>query len=205
MRRATGNKAPQSSTGVSIQQSLDGHSFSAEGLSGDFPGEGPVDVEVLTPRTLLLPAEDGDPDEKEAVELLAAAGMPAGTEECVIRSGECEGCIAAMALNAEAVRIVREKLGDRARFTTPLLAGPRGDGKTVSCRRTAGLLYIKVYDGGLRFAEVVPVGTDEEALYFFGRLGEAFDLTGSTLYLSGDGADRLRKAMKKRFKRIVCE
>jgi len=36
---------------------LDGHSFSAHGLDGEFPGEEPVEAELLTARTMLVPEE----------------------------------------------------------------------------------------------------------------------------------------------------
>ena len=73
MKQATGSNTPQSINKVSIQLTLDGHSFSAPALSGEFPGDGPVEVELLTPRTTLVPEEFFD--EACAGELLAAAGM----------------------------------------------------------------------------------------------------------------------------------
>ena len=75
MKQATGSNTPQSINKVSIQLTLDGHSFSAPALSGEFPGDGPVEVELLTPRTTLVPEEFFD--EACAGELLAAAGMAA--------------------------------------------------------------------------------------------------------------------------------
>ena len=57
MKQATGSNTPQSINKVSIQLTLDGHSFSAPALSGEFPGDGPVEVELLTPRTMLVPEE----------------------------------------------------------------------------------------------------------------------------------------------------
>ena len=57
MRRATGNRAPRLTNKVSIQRSLDGHSFSVAGLDRDYTGEAVVTVEILTPQTLLVPAE----------------------------------------------------------------------------------------------------------------------------------------------------
>ena len=50
MKQATGSNTPQSINKVSIQLTLDGHSFSAPALSGEFPGDGPVEVELLTGR-----------------------------------------------------------------------------------------------------------------------------------------------------------
>ena len=72
MKQATGSNTPQSINKVSIQLTLDGHSFSAPALSGEFPGDGPVEVELLTPRTTLVPEVFFDV--ACAGELLAAAG-----------------------------------------------------------------------------------------------------------------------------------
>ena len=71
MRQATGKtNRPQDGYGVSIQQSLDGHSFSLLGLES--PAAGVVEVEAVTPRTMLVPREVFEPAAAEA--LLAAAG-----------------------------------------------------------------------------------------------------------------------------------
>ncbi len=74
MKQATGSNTPQSINKVSIQLTLDGHSFSAPALSGEFPGDGPVEVELLTPRTTLVPEEFFD-EACAAGTLLAANGM----------------------------------------------------------------------------------------------------------------------------------
>ena len=73
MRQATGKtNRPQDGYGVSIQQSLDGHSFSLFGLESP-AAEGVVEVEAVTPRTMLVPRELFEPAAAEA--LLAAAGI----------------------------------------------------------------------------------------------------------------------------------
>ena len=97
MKQATGSNTPQSINKVSIQLTLDGHSFSAPALSGEFPGDGPVEVELLTPRTMLVPEELFD--KEHAGEVLAAAGMAARMERAAAecrrrhgRGGKCAGC-----------------------------------------------------------------------------------------------------------------
>lgn len=57
MKQVTGSNTPQATNKVSIQLTLDGHSFSAHGLDGEFPGEEPVEAELLTARTMLVPEE----------------------------------------------------------------------------------------------------------------------------------------------------
>ena len=55
MKQATGSKTPNPIHKVSIQLALDGHSFSTPLPAA--AGEEPVEVELLTPKTMLVPAE----------------------------------------------------------------------------------------------------------------------------------------------------
>ena len=153
MKQATGSNTPQSINKVSIQLTLDGHFFGACAVR-EFPGDGPVEVELLTPRTTLVPEEFSD--EACAGELLAAAGMAALPGERAVWSAPQQNAVAVMAAAEDALAAVHERLGDRARYTTPLLCVPQASVPTVWMYYAAGLLYIKVYDGKLRFAEVVP-------------------------------------------------
>ena len=75
-----------------------------------------------------------------------------------------------MAAAENALAAVHERLGGRARYTTPLLCVPQTSVPTVWMYYAAGLLYIKVYDGKLRFAEVVPAPDEADLLYMLERL-----------------------------------
>ena len=109
MRQATGSNTPQSGNKVSIQLSLDGHSFSVPALSELPAGEAPVTVELLLPRTMLVPGELFDAE--RGAEMLAANGMPPTAEECVVASDPEAEFVAVTAINREALRQVEEKLG----------------------------------------------------------------------------------------------
>ncbi|AFL79274.1 hypothetical protein Alfi_3033 [Alistipes finegoldii DSM 17242] len=203
MKQATGSNTPQSINKVSIQLTLDGHSFSAPALSGEFPGDGLVEVELLTPRTTLVPEEFFD--EACAGELLAAAGMAALPGECPVWSAPQQNAVAVMAAAENALAAVHERLGGRARYTTPLLCVPQTSVPTVWMYYAAGLLYIKVYDGKLRFAEVVPAPDEADLLYMLERLGSEFRLRDYTLRIgSGDGR-ALKRKLGGYFRQIVCE
>jgi len=203
MEQVTGSNTPQATNKVSIQLTLDGHSFSAHGLDGEFPGEEPVEAELLTARTMLVPEEvlgTGD-----AGTLLAANGMAPAAEERAVCSLPVQGIVAVMAAHREALRQVEEKLGDRIRYTTPLLREVQAGTPTVWAYRTAGLLYIKVYDGSLRFAGVIPAPDTADVCYFTERLEKEFALKSCELRISGDDAKACGKLLKGYFKRIVCE
>ena len=186
MKQVTGSNTPQATNKVSIQLTLDGHSFSAPALSGEFPGDGPVEVELLTPRTMLVPEELFD-------------------EEHAVCSLPVQGIVAVMAAHREALRQAEEKLGDRILYTTPLLREVQAGTPTVWAYRTAGLLYIKVYDGSLRFAGVIPAPDTADVCYFTERLEKEFALKSCELRISGDDAKECGKLLKGYFKRIVCE
>ena len=191
MKQVTGSNTPQATNKVSIQLTLDGHSFSAHGLDGEFPGEEPVEAEVLG---------TGD-----AGTLLAANGMAPAAEERAVCSLPVQGIVAVMATHREALRQAEEKLGDRIRYTTPLLREVQAGTPTVWAYRTAGLLYIKVYDGRLRFAGVIPAPDTADVCYFTERLEKEFALKSCELRISGDDAKACGKLLKGYFKRIVCE
>lgn len=161
-------------------------------------------VELLLPRTMLVPGELFDAE--RGAEMLAANGMPPTAEECVVASDPEAETVAVTAIDREALRQVEEKLGDRARFTTPLLHTPANAAKTVWMSRRAGLLYIKVYDNGeLQLAEVIPAATDTDVAYFFERLDGCFPLKEYELRIVGDNPKAARKLLGKRFRQTTCE
>lgn len=161
-------------------------------------------VELLLPRTMLVPADLFDTE--KSAELLAANGMPPTAEECVVHSDPEAEFVALTAINREALRQVEDKLGGRARFTTPLLDTPANTVKTVWMSRRAGLLYIKVYNAGeLQLAEVLPAATETDVAYFFERLDSCFPLKGYELRIAGDAPKAARKLLGKRFKQVTCE
>ncbi|WP_290539848.1 hypothetical protein [Alistipes sp.] len=204
MKQETGNNKPQSGYKVSIQRSLDGHSFSVPALAELSAGDGEVTMELLLPRTMLVPGELFDAE--RSTEMLAANGMPPTAAECVVASDPEAEAVAVTAVDREVLRQVTEKLGGRVRFTTPLLHVPADAAKTMWMSRRAGVLYIKVYDGGkLQLAEAIPAATDIEVAYFFERLGGCFPLKEYELRIAGDNPKAAHKLLGKRFRETRCE
>lgn len=203
MKRATGSNRAQTADKVSIQLALDGHSFSVAFPAGDAT-DGPTTVVVLTPRTMLAPAEllDG----ARAAELLAAAGLTPLPDERTVWSDERNGIAAVMAVPEEALREVAERCKGPLRFTTPLLDEPLKTDATIRLLRTDRLLYIKVYRAGaLRFAEVVPAAADADASCLLERLSAEFPPKEFALRIAGNDARRLRKHVGNAFREVVCE
>ncbi len=215
MKPATGNNRNPAATEVSIQLALDGHSFSVVGLSEGAAGSAETDgatgtdgapalsVEVLTPRTLLVPAELFAPE--SAAALLAAGGVPAHAGDTIVWSDPQAEAVAVMAAGSEAVERVRAYGGAATVFTCPLLPVETPQVPTVRIRRAAGLLYIKVYAPELRMAEVLPAASEADLCVLLERLEGIFPLKEYRLQLVGERDKRLRKALKNHFKEVVCE
>lgn len=203
MRPETGSKSPKTANKVSIQQSLDGHSFSVRGLEGDFAGQEPVEVELLSVRTMLVPKELFSPECARA--LLAANGMPAGEDERVVWSDTRAETVAIMAADPEALRRTEERLGTRGRFTTPLLHVPIAAGPTIWLYYTGHLLYIKVYNVQLRLAEVIATPTEADILFAAEQLAREFGPAEYELRVAGERTRMLFKLLRKQFPKIRCE
>lgn len=204
MRQATGKtNRPQDGYGVSIQQSLDGHSFSLLGLESP-AAEGVVEVEAVTPRTMLVPREVFEPAAAEA--LLAAAGIRPAAGERIVWSDPGAEAVALMCVAGDAVRQVEERFGDRVRYTSPLLRTPADTAASVWMCRQSGTLYIKVYrEQTLRMAEVLPAAGEADLLYVAERLQQAFMLREYVLIATGDDAKGVRRLLGKRFGKSLCE
>ncbi|WP_416997974.1 hypothetical protein [Alistipes putredinis] len=188
---------------MSIQQSLDGHSFSLLGLESP-AAEGVVEVEAVTPRTMLVPREVFEPAAAEA--LLAAAGIRPAAGERIVWSDPGAETVALMCVAGDAVRQVEERLGDRVRYTSPLLRTPADTASAVWMYRQSGTLYIKVYrEQTLRMAEALPAAGEADLLYVAERLQQAFALHEYVLIAAGDDAKGLRRLLGKRFGKSLCE
>lgn len=201
MKQETGSNSTSSANKVSIQLALDGHSFSAMDLNTDLSGD--VELEVITPRTLLVPTELFDTQNAPA--LLSAAGIPLAADESVIWSDPQAEVIAMMIIGAEALADVHRRFGDRAHFTAPLLRTLPITMPSVWMCWMPGVLYIKVYREGLQFAEAVSASTEADVLYFTQRLGVQFPLKEFQLRITGTNPKALRKVLGKRFKDSICE
>ncbi|WP_417015597.1 DUF3822 family protein [Alistipes sp.] len=203
MKQVTGNSTSPSQFRVSIQQSLDGHSFSRPELAQCPPSTGTVEVELIVPHTALIPEPLYSNERKE--ELLAANGTPATDEERVVACMPKNGCVAVAAVNAKILQQLVNKFSAII-FTTPLEHVPQNTRKSVWTGKRGELLYTKVYDDGkLQFAEVIPATSEAEVRYFVERLGKLFPLREYELRLTGDDTKQLRKWIGNEFGKTVCE
>ncbi len=200
MKQVTGSNNPVSEKKVSIQRSLDGHSFSV--TPRDFDADHVSTVEVLSPQTMLVPGEVFG--EEDAAALLAANGTPAAEGDVTVWSDATRPVIAVMALPAAALGMHDKGCSlKRFSFTTPLLHTPVGDKPLVWMCRRAHLLYIKVYGPELQLAEVIVAPEVEDVTYFIERLSGMINTVQYNLQLSGDDDKSMRRAVAKRFKSVT--
>ena len=139
MKQATGSKTPNPIHKVSIQLALDGHSFSTPLPAA--AGEEPVEVELLTPKTMLVPAELFD--EERGAELLAANGMAPSGDECVVCSDPAQETVALMAVPAAALQPVTERFGERLFYTSTLLHAVATTTPVVGLCLRSGPFYVR--------------------------------------------------------------
>ncbi len=140
MKRATGKTDDRpAARKVSIQQPLDGHSFSADDSLNDLPEEGVIEVEIITEQTLLVPGSLFGAEDAEA--LLAAAGLP-------VREGQC-----ALWWDLPGVSQTTAQPASAAPQLPKLSRGPAGDTPCAECPEEAAAVVAAVDAACLRRLE----------------------------------------------------
>lgn len=204
MKQVTGNNITVTEKKVSIQLPLGGHSFSVDAIPADvLEGDRQVEFRVITPRTTLVPREQFDETGCEAY--LRVAGMPALAGETAVASDTLAQIVAVTAIDSECLRAIRERLGARAVFTTPLLDIQKYSSPAVWLYRTGGLLYVKVYNITLRLAEVVTVASDADAVMLMHDLDAVYGFGGYAIRCHGEQASAMRKLLSKYYSDVRCE
>lgn len=200
---------------VSIRLSSDGHSFSILGLeNAPQPTESAIQVEVLSPRSMLIPHTLYT--KERSTELLTANGMAPKKGECIVSSDEQKDIINLMCVPEQALQQIQERFAENdpkveLHFSSPLLGIPTEmpTEATIYLHREAGLLYIKVYDVSLKFAEVIVAPTEADILLLVSRLREHLPLQKFILNLTYKQENlqekkQLKKRLGKLFKKIIC-
>ena len=183
---------------VSIRRVLDGHSFS-EAERERLVKEAPAEVYIASSKTTLLPSEIVGSATPE--EWLRAVGYALDDDEVAICSTEDEG--------RQVVMAVRKRLAETL-ATMPNIAvkslllmeaaAERGTVLTLY----GGCLYVRYYDGGLRFAEVVEVANDADICYALQRIDEVYNIYNIGVCIT-PANETLAALCRRLFKRVICE
>ena len=156
------------------------------------------EIELLTPRTVLVPAELFEPT--HAHTYLAANGTPAAANDEVVWSDTNREVVAVMAISNG-----QWTMDNGQCYTSPLLRPLLAERPTVRLYLKEGLLYAQVYDEKMQCAEVIPAPEDVDILYFIERLGATFELKQYELLLTGDYTKVQRKMLRAYFNKVRCE
>ena len=200
MKPATGSNPAAPSKEMSIRLRPDGHSFPTVSAA-EFETAGRILCSVLTHKTVLVPNEVFERD--SAANCLALAGLGCTETECAVYSDPQREQIAVMALDERLHRQLTERAGRRLVYTSPLLHRPDFAERGVWLMHTDGLLYVKVYDNGLRLAEAVRAQGTTDVLYYLGRLDRSFPPASHPITLSG--SDTLARQLRKYYPDVRCE
>ena len=88
-------------------------------------------------------------------------------------------------------------------FASPLL-GDSTLQKGSVIHLEEGVMYVNVYDGGLRFAEAFECENDADVLYYLATVNEVYGIYNMYARAMGD-VKYLQKLLKPIFKNLVCE
>ena len=161
----------------------------------------PVEVVLLTAKTTLVPAEFFDGG--HAADYLAEVGLAPSADECAVYSNTVNGVVAVMAINKACYDTLKVSIPAGVAFTSPLL-GDSTLQKGSVIHLEERVMYVNVYDGGLRFAEAFECENDADVLYYLATVNEVYGIYNMYARAMGD-VKLLRKLLKPIFKNLVCE
>lgn len=186
---------------VSIRLKSGGHSFSIEELTAIQDGGYPTDIVVLTTKTTLVPEELFDA--AHATDYLSEVGLSPSISEIAINTTSCNGMVAVMAINKRCYEALKTSMSTECVFSTPLLDNEAPtDGSILHLEDN--ILYVRVYNGGLKFAEAMECKSDADVLYYLTSINEVYNIFNTHARAKGE-TTRLQRIGKKVFKKIVCE
>lgn len=204
MRQVTGSNPIPSNEKVSIQLKLDGHSFSRDMLSKVVSGEDAVQIELLTAKSIAVPAECFEPE--LATSLLAMSGIVVAEGDEVVWSDEVDGVVAVMVILQDFAQGVKTQFGDRVCYSSPLLRTYTAKGEYLYIYNVGKVTYLKLYNAEqLLYCEAASVASDDDLLYIVERLAQEFQLKSLVISLVGESSAKLTKLLKQYYKVEKCE
>ena len=177
---------------VSIRLMSGGHAFSKQDIESIKAAGNGANIEVVTLKTVLRPAEGFKPE--EARHDLEAVGIAVAANECVVYSPECNGRVAVMAIRSECTEAIA-KLGIEVNYSSPLAVGDdMAEGTYIALYDD--VLYLRVYRQGLCFAEAVGAKSDADIVYILESLNRVYNIYNMHARAIGD-VKRLTNVCKK--------
>ena len=204
MRQVTGSNPIPSNEKVSIQLKLDGHSFSRDMLPQGVSESGAVHVELLTAKSIAVPAECFEP--QLAASLLAISGIAVAEGDEVVWSEEVDGVVAVMLLPQDFAQGLKAQFGDSVSYSSPLLRTYSAKCEYLYIYNVGKVAYLKLYNAEqLLYCEATSIVGDDDLLYIVGRLVQEFQLKSLVVSLAGEFSSKLTKLLKQYYKVEKCE
>lgn len=185
-----------SNNGMPIRLLSDGHTLS-NGCTAQYSTN--TEVLLCTPKTTLVPCEQLSSD---VATHLRNVGLSPTTTECVVVSPERGGIVAVMAIERRHYEEIMSSKSE-VRFTSPLLDDDISEkGCTISLY--GNVLYVRIVENGLRFAEAMEIRTNSDILFYVERINSVYGICNMYARASGN-KERLSQLLKKKFKNLICE
>lgn len=206
MKQVTGatNNLPNNSH-VSIRLRLDGHSFSEDSLPSLSKSDSPVEIVVVTAKTMLVPGEIFD--KKSATTLLRLNGMSPTETETIIYTDPQTPIVAVMVVDQKATGKIQSALGTQFRWTTPLLHSPKYTmDACIRIFRHEELVFLTIWERTLRLADVFTAPTTEDLLLYVTELTRTLQLKEFDIQIGGNSVQQDERILRAYFKHVtVCE
>jgi hypothetical protein len=200
MKQETGSNPLNRLKEMSIRLRSDGHSFPLE-LPQGWDAADRVRVVVPTHQTVLIPSELLDVT--HADRYLRLAGVPCSAEQVAVCGATQHGRVAVMAVERAVDAQLRQTLGAKLLYSSPLTYEPDYVDRVAWVTHVDGVLYVKLYNHTLRYAEAIEAPKSADILYFVGCLNELYPLREYPLQLQGNRV--LAKQLKRFFREVQCE
>lgn len=185
---------------VSIRLVSGGHSFSDTELRDALASGKDVEVEFITPRSVLVPSDMA----LAPADALHASGITLKNSECAVATPAIDGRVAVMAIDAEQHHRLEQMLGEHFCYASPLAeVNTKRDGVSMMlCNKT---LYMHIVtDGVLCFSEALMAENEADILYYLERCNEVYLIYNKVAYITGE-CHRLKPLTGRVFRSVVCE
>ena len=181
---------------VSIRYISGGHSFSEKEIETINAEGRSVEISIITPKSVLVPVENYIDTNRD--DYLAAMGLAPSANEVAIEAARKGDMVAMVAVDKAFVESL-DKIKVNILLTTPLLDKSIEQGTIIDLVECVA--YIRIYDGGLRFAEAVGIYSDADLMATLERLNEVFGIYNMYARAKGD-TERILSVCQKSFKYI---
>lgn len=159
-----------------------------------------VEIVVDSHKCALVPKEMFSAE--DSARHLADMAIRAASTECVVCSEPVDGIVAVMAVDSVAAESIKGAAA-AVTFTSPILMGKSLERGTY-LHLSEAVLYIRIYDATLRFAEAAETTTDGDILFLLESLHRIYGVYNMNAYARGD-VERLKRVTKGLFRTIEFE